>query len=393
MMDENQSQTGESRPQTGTGLPEATKSFYRETLAQLMDHADLLVCMIDINRRVTMFNRSFERLTGYPRSGVIGTDFLQWIQPGERDKYLHAMRESVAGRNISRLEAQIKCADGNIARVVINTATVPGEDDTPSSVLVIGQDITELKTLEAQVLQTERLASLGELAANVVHEINNPLTIIESYSTYLLGKLKSGDSIDESSIERMEHIVEAAHRVRRFTRDLISYARQPDDEFAAVDVRQLIMDSLSFCAPLLADTRIQVRRSIPRDLPRIHAIKGQLEQVLVNLFTNAIHAMGMDGVLDVKIEAANGMMSFVVSDTGPGIPPEHVSRIFKPFFTTKPKGKGTGLGLSIVARIVENHKGRITVESAVGAGATFQMTIPISKPPGAASSPPPEPEQ
>lgn len=235
----------------------------------------------------------------------------------------------------------------------------------------------ELRRLRAQLIQADKLASLGKIAAGVVHELNNPLTSILAYSDYLHRKQKrlGGDAMD---IERLARIQESATRILGFTRDLIDYTRPSSELRVALEIERVIERALVFCEHELDQLGVTVEKSFS-DVPRVHGVAGQLTQVFVNLFTNAAHAMrDTGGRLQIGLASAEGDGEVVisVSDEGHGIAAEHLGVIFEPFFTTKSEGGGTGLGLSIVREIIARHGGRIRVDSRLSEGTAFTIALP-----------------
>jgi two-component system, NtrC family, sensor kinase len=244
------------------------------------------------------------------------------------------------------------------------------------------ESVRNLHRLQAQVIQTEKLASLGQIVAGVVHELNNPLSSIIAYSDYLTKKLGRGSAPDLSEdAERVRRIGEAAERILKFTRDLVAYARPSGDSRGPVQLEEVIERALVFCEHEFADGQVEVHCQYARPVPVIAGIPGQLTQVFVNLFTNAAHAMASSGGelrISVGEDDEGGSLRIEVSDTGGGIPAEAMPQIFEPFFTTKTDGRGTGLGLSIVRGILDAHGGTIQVSSAAGLGTTFTLTLPVS---------------
>ncbi len=242
------------------------------------------------------------------------------------------------------------------------------------------ESVRNFHRLQAQVIQTEKLASLGQIVAGVVHELNNPLTSIIAYSDYLTKKLGRGESGDlREDAERVRRIGEAAERILKFTRDLVAYARPTGDSRGPVRIEQVIERALLFCEHEFADGNVEIEQDFAVPLPIIAGITGQLTQVFVNLFTNAAHAMSeRGGVLRIAVRGADSGQSLriEVSDSGDGIPEEAMPQIFEPFFTTKTDGRGTGLGLSIVRGILDAHGGTIQVSSASGEGTSFTLTLP-----------------
>jgi signal transduction histidine kinase len=238
------------------------------------------------------------------------------------------------------------------------------------------EDGHELRALNSHMMQAEKLASLGQLAAGVVHELNNPLTSIVAYTDWLIRK--QGLSGDPDSLERLRRIGESSTRILRFTRDLVAYARPSSEVPVQVAIHNVIEQALAFCEHVLAEHGAGVDRGFAEALPPVRGMPEQLAQVFVNLFTNACHAMPhTGGRLTVATElASDGRVVVVVEDNGHGIAMEHLASIFTPFFTTKGDGRGTGLGLSIVRNIMDNHGAEIRAERSAQGGARFVLAFP-----------------
>jgi signal transduction histidine kinase len=243
-------------------------------------------------------------------------------------------------------------------------------------VMAIGQDLTRMRELERRIIQAEKLASLGQLAASVVHEINNPMTAVSTYADALWRRSQTNPAADPADVDKYKRIVDNSERVLRFTRDLVSYARPAQDRPEDVELDSVIERAIGFCDHVLRKHGVsieQVRGAIPSFL----AVRQNLVQVFVNLVTNACHATPTGGKISVLTRVDGDWAEVKVSDTGAGIASEVQQKIFEPFFSTKPDGKGTGLGLSIVQGIIENHGGTIAVESEVGQGTTFVIRLPM----------------
>jgi two-component system NtrC family sensor kinase len=246
-------------------------------------------------------------------------------------------------------------------------------------VVAIGADHSRLEELQRQVLQAERLATLGQLAAGVVHELNNPLTSITVYADYLLGKAVADAGVPEPDREKLRRILASAQRILRFTRELVQYAKPVGSELDAIDVNDVVRQAVSFCEHLFERAAIELRLDLVPELPPLHAVPGQLEQVLINLVTNAAHAVEPGGgVVAIRTRVRSREVVVEVADSGPGVPLGDREKVFEPFFTTKTDGKGTGLGLSIVKNIVEQHQGRVVVSEAPEGGASFAVALPIN---------------
>jgi len=231
-------------------------------------------------------------------------------------------------------------------------------------------------------VQAEKLASLGQIAAGVVHELNNPLTSIVAYTDFLIRKVEArSDASDHDEIDRLRRIAESAGRMLRFTRDLVSYARPSSEVPVQVSVHVVIDQALAFCEHVLHEAGVEVDRRFAPHVPLVRGKPEQLAQVFVNLVTNACHAMPETGAkLVVTTESDGDTVVMSVADNGHGILPQHMTHVFAPFFTTKGSGLGTGLGLTIVKSIVDAHNGSIRVHSVPGAGGgtTFTVTLPAA---------------
>ncbi len=240
-----------------------------------------------------------------------------------------------------------------------------------------------IRKLQAQVIQNEKLASLGQIVAGVVHELNNPLTSIIAYSDYLKRKVNARAPYAdcEDDLERLRRIGEAAARILNFSRDLVAYARPSADVPGTVQVHEVVEKALVFCEHELKGAKISIQRELDPGLPPVRGMAGQLTQVFVNLFTNAAHAMtGEGGELRIAMHtnAAQHTLTVEVADSGVGIDEQDMPQIFEPFFTTKGEGRGTGLGLSIVRGIVDAHGGTIHATSSPGEGTLFSLTLPLA---------------
>ncbi|MBS2014975.1 MAG: two-component sensor histidine kinase [Deltaproteobacteria bacterium] len=238
-------------------------------------------------------------------------------------------------------------------------------------------DARELRALNSHMVQAEKLASLGQIAAGVVHELNNPLTSIVAYTDWLIRK--QGPQGDPDSLERLRRIGESASRILRFTRDLVAYARPSSEVPVPVSVNTVIEQALAFCEHIIAQHGASVDRRFAEAIPAVKGMHEQLVQVFVNLFTNACHALPAEGgqlVVETRLTGDGHRLVVVVEDNGHGIAPDHLAQIFAPFFTTKVDGRGTGLGLSIVKNIMDNHQAEIRAERADGGGARFVLVFP-----------------
>ncbi len=243
----------------------------------------------------------------------------------------------------------------------------------------------ELKAFKGYMVQAEKLASLGQMAAGIVHELNNPLTSIVAYTDFML---RRAERFDEPDTERIRRIAESANRMLRFTRDLVSYARPSSELAIPVPLHAVVRRALAFCEHEIAVAGVAVDLAFDDRVNHVRGKPEDLAQVFVNLVTNACHAMAKPPdasgerepprlTITTELTANDAAVRVVVEDTGHGITSAHIPLVFAPFFTTKGAGQGTGLGLSIVKNIVEAHRGEISVESETSTGTRFVLLLPV----------------
>jgi signal transduction histidine kinase len=232
--------------------------------------------------------------------------------------------------------------------------------------------IEELQKAQKQLLQSEKLATIGQMAAGIAHELNTPLT-------YIVGNLELLEIQDLSPSQRemVSSIARGADRIRSLARRLLAFSRPAREEMAPLAVNDVVERSLELCQYQIASGRVALIRDLEADLPRVLGVSNQLEMALINLVVNAVHAMGeKGGDLRVSTRRRGDDIEISVSDEGPGIPERIRGNLFEPFVTTKPEGKGTGLGLSTVLMAVERHHGRVEFDTGEGRGTTFRITLP-----------------
>lgn len=352
-------------------------TYLRDYLGQVIQHANAPIIVLRRDRTIETANLAALRITGGERERWVGRDFLEMLPASDRARATAAIETALRGLPTNDVELRMPRASGGFARVAFNTASISAPEGEIAGVVAIGRDLTEVRDLEEQIIQAEKLATLGQLAAGVVHELNNPLTSISVYGEYLLSKGERAGH-DAADLEKLRRIVDSADRILRFTRDLVTYARPSTEEPAFVPIGEVIEQSLLFCDHVVNEACARVVKRFDSSAANVYAIKGQLHQVFINLITNACHALPpVDGeiVLGSYFDE-NELVHITVEDNGSGIPEAVRDKIFEPFYSTKGEGQGTGLGLSIVRNIVEQHGGVIEVRPRDGGGTVFEIRLP-----------------
>jgi two-component system, NtrC family, sensor kinase len=305
------------------------------------------------------------------------TQPVRTIFPVEFVDEFYRVRQNSGINNLYKFRLQTPAGETRtvnvaIAPLVTRTFQVIGR-------LVIMDDITERVDLEGQLSQADKLSSIGLLAAGVAHEVNTPLAVISSY-TQMLAKQLQGDPQKSGLLEK---ITRQTFRASEIVNNLLNFSRTSGTEFGDIDINKVITDTLALLEHQFKIAKIQVESDLTGQISPVQGNPGRLQQVFLNLFLNAKDAMPGGGKLNVA--TSNGdMVSVRVSDTGSGIAPEHIQRIYDPFFTTKTAPKegqkrGTGLGLSVTYGIIQEHAGKIRVESNPGSGTTFALDFPLSR--------------
>lgn len=269
------------------------------------------------------------------------------------------------------VEERIIRLDGALMDVEVSSAGF--SDEEGPAILVMLRDISERKRLQDRLRKTERIAELGTVASGMAHEIGTPMNVILGRAEYLMDRVT-----DEAVKKGLHTIVSQVERITRVMNQLLAFARRKPPERGPLALRDVIENSVEMFQERLAKSRVKVDLQLDEGCPNVQADADQMNQVLINLIMNAIHAMPDGGELRIGMVPVDAMVQLTVADTGHGIPQEVIAKVFDPFFTTKEFGKGTGLGLTVVKGIIEEHHGFISAESQEGVGTTFKILLPKS---------------
>ncbi|MBM3118174.1 MAG: PAS domain S-box protein [Chloroflexi bacterium] len=339
---------------------------------------------LDLAGNFTFINDSVARHLRYLREELIGTNAREYADEEDVDIVYKAFNKVYrTGEPVRNLFYRVVRKDGTVGFTEATVFPLRNENDEIIGFRGVGRDVTERKRIEDEKRQLEqkahlasRLASVGEMASGIAHEINNPLTGVIGYAHLLLARRDISDDIKHD----VEVINEGAQRVAGIVKRMLTFARQTKPERKRVNINEIVDNTLDLRAYHLKNSNIKVTTRLDPDLPMTIADPGQLQQVFLNLIINAETEMKSahgKGKLLVKTEQMNDTIRISFKDDGSGIAKENLERIFDPFFTTKEVGQGTGLGLSVCHGIITGHNGRIYAESKPGKGATFVVELPI----------------
>jgi two-component system NtrC family sensor kinase len=346
----------------------------REFSENILESLNDGLAVLNREDRIVRWNRRLEELYGVRHEASVGRRIDEIFDENFFDTLRAARRESPDGAAVYRVPLMTRHDPAR--RVLVNLATTPlrDSDGAIGGTIVVMEDISSRVQLEEQLQISEKMASLGLLAAGVAHEVNTPLTGISSYTQMLL----QGASPDDPNTKVLEKIERQTFRAARIVNGLLNLARPAQVDSGPVDLHTVINDVLSLLEHQLRNGSIQVRKELAPVSPIVLGIEYKLQQVFLNLFLNARDAMPKGGWLSIATRGGSSQAAVEVADTGSGIPADCLSRIYDPFFTTKDIGKGTGLGLSITYGIVQEHGGTISCDSNVGQGTRFTLALPLA---------------
>jgi PAS domain S-box-containing protein len=357
-----------------------------EHLRKVFYAADDAIMTTDREGRITLWSESSERMFGYGKDQIVGKDLSTLYSPKMKPDFIRTMQESATKKGRWQGEIVYSNNQGHSFDGWCVMTTLSEETGEIVGYLSVVRDMTEKKQMEMQLIQADKMASLGELAAGVAHEINNPLSGILSNAEFLQ------EEIPDESEERQEEIreiIENSQRIKTIVQDLLNFSRQRDSKtYTTLDISSVIASSLNLTEHQINLDRIKIVKEIGDTLPLVRGSFNQIEQVFINLLSNARHALNQkypspheDKTLLIRTDQVEGdgqnYVRIEFLDKGIGIPEESMDKVLNPFFTTKEQGQGTGLGLSISFNIIQEHKGTIRFESKEGEYTKVTVDLPV----------------
>jgi len=373
----------------------------KEFSENIVESINVGILAADLEDRVESWNTQIEQLSGVPRDQALGRK-LSDLFPAALAEQFDRVRGETGIHHIYKFVLKPVSTNGGakvnghgnghgspalpslFREATLNIAIAPlvSKDQQQIGRLVIFDDVTDRAELEQRLVQADKLSSIGLLAAGVAHEVNTPLAVISTYAQ-MLAKQVAEDS-QKSLI--LDKIAKQTFRASEIVNSLLNFSRTSTTSFGNVNLNRVIQETLSLLEHQLQKSGIQLKTDLEADLPPVHGNAGKLQQVCLNLFLNARDAMSGGGTLEVRTWSQGSGARVEIADTGHGIAPEHVHRIYDPFFTTKAARKGTGLGLSVTYGIIQEHGGSIEVSNRTTGGAVFRLELPLAVP-GSARKP------
>lgn len=359
----------------------------RNRAQQYLNIAGVIIIAIDEQGLITLINKKGCEFLGYKEEEIIGRNWFDLGVPEKvREKRKDTFRKVMAGEEKEEedYENTIITKSGQEKTVAWHNTTLVDEKGLIIGTLSSGEDITKRKETEVELIRAEKLTSLGQLAASVAHEVNNPLAGILVYTTLLLKKYQDKKLQTEETANQLLKMKKELERTSRIIRNLLDFSRQSDADMRPTEINKVVEAALLLVRHQISLENIKLEMKLGEGLPLVLAGFDQIQQVLINLILNATQAMPEGGKLSIATsagknsrigESLKNTVRIDITDTGVGIPKENLGKLFTPFFTTKEKGKGVGLGLPVVHGIIERHKGKIEVASEVNRGTTFTIYL------------------
>ncbi len=357
---------------------------HRKFTEAVLDALPVSLYVVDRDYRIVTWNRHREvGSQGIPRDTAIGRDVFNVLEKYPQGRLRQEFERAFRTGNIERIEQQTLADDGSTKHWLVSKVPMKNADtDDVTHVITVGEDVTMRVEAIRAISRAEKLAAVGRLAAGIVHEINNPLATIAACAEALEQRIDEGAFVGSESAEDLSEylglIKSEAFRCKSITTGLLDFSRIRTGDRILTDIGEIVRSAANLISHQKRGDRISINVEVAPGLPLVNADGGQIQQAVIALATNGIDAMPDGGKLAFRVFTKGNRVCIEVEDSGAGIPPENMSKIYEPFFTTKEVGKGTGLGLAVCYGIISEHGGRLSVRSNVGKGTTFSIFLPVA---------------
>lgn len=345
-------------------------------LRTILHKSDTAIAVIDNNEKYIAWNKGAEKIFGYTEKEVIGKPASFLLPRSERfmEELDYIKREIDLTGDVKILDTERVTKFGKTIPVQLTVTQLPSSDGKSDGRTIIIHDKSQVKQLQQQIDQSEKLAVIGQLAAGVAHEIGNPLASISS-----LVQLMQRKNNDEQLGEQLKTIKENIDRISKIVRELVDFSRPPGEDKVLLAITDVLKTAVGIVKYDKRVKNVEFVTDMDSELPMINIVPDQLLQVFVNILINALDAIEGEGKIEVKTYLENNFICIDIKDNGCGMEQEVINKIFDPFFTTKSVGKGTGLGLSVSYGIIKKLNGNITVKSKLNEGSIFTIKLPINR--------------
>jgi PAS domain S-box-containing protein len=328
----------------------------------------------DARGRMVYVNPAFERATGFTKDELIGTNPNKLSSGKYPKEFWKRAWDQINAGKVWTGEVENRRKNGEALFTQLLISPIVDGDGAVVGFLGTHRDITEQRQLEQQLMHSQKMESIGTLAAGIAHEVGNPLASISSIVQVLLRTLS-----DDFAKEKLGLVQSQVHRITKIIRDLVDFSRPSNYQVQPTDLVRTLTDAVEIVKMGKKAKEVTFVTHVRRQIPMLPLVPDQISQVFINILLNAVDALqGRHGVITAEVESESGQIRVTINDNGAGIRPEHLPKIFEPFFTTKQVGEGTGLGLWVSYGIVRSFRGDLTVHSIWGKGTSFTMTLPLN---------------
>jgi len=355
-------------------LAKKGRSVHERLVHSIIQNYSDAVIALDNDYKIFFWNKGAERIFGYTADEMLGktVDPIIPSELKEKGELQWLFEETLRKGYIENYETERIRKDGRRIIVNLSRSLIKDENGEVLGSIAIVKDVTQIKELEKQIQHSDKLALIGQIAAGIAHEIGTPLNVISGNAEYIMMEMGENNPYKEE----LETIISQAERIANLIKQLLEFARPRKPNYTKVNVNNELHHVVELLKHQFEKSNIKLNLKFSEDIPSIYADCSQIHQVFLNIIVNAIQAINQNGVIEIETFAKDGYVNIKFKDNGVGILPEHLDKIFEPFFTTKEAGKGTGLGLAVSKRIMDEHRGKIEVESTPGKGTIFTVKFP-----------------